>query len=716
MIGQTIGNKTTIRRANWPAVALGLLLALALVGGGALPASGSIPDMPMGFAGTVSTLTPAEPVPAGILVRAYVDNQFAAEVTTTAGGVYDNLLVRGKTNQLVTFTVAGVQAHQTIKWSSGVLKTDYDLTIDALPPMTFSGTVSTLTPAEPVPAGILVRAYVDNQLRAEVTTTAGGQYENLVVSGPGGTVTFRVAGVQAHESTTWVMGEVKSDYNLTIDALPPMTFSGTVSTLSPEEPVPAGILVQAYVDNQLRAGVKTTAGGQYQNLQVPGPGVTVTFRVAGVQAYQSTDWVMDEVKSDYDLTIDALPVSYYGLTMAVNPAGTGEAEDLTDASPYAEGVDVSIRAKAAVGYRFVNWTAPAGSFGDANARQTTFTMPDQDVTVTANFAEGYTLIMAVEPPGTGTAADLTGHSAYDVGDQVSIVAEAAEGYRFVNWTAPAGSFADANAGQTTFTMPAQDVTVTANFAEAYTLTMAVSPADTGTAQDLTADSPYHQGDQVSITAQPADGYRFVNWTAPAGSFGNASAANTTFTMPDQNVTATANFEEEPDTNEFTLTMAAEPLVGGTLNPPVGTHLIEEGQTVTIQVVAPASGYQFLYWMSSPGVTFSNANAPSTSFTMPGNDLTVTAIFAQATDPVEGGCFIATAAYGTPSAAEIDVLREFRDAVLLESALGSRFVDIYYRLSPPVADLISGSSFLRTVVRELLVDPAVWLVRATRGLW
>ena len=80
------------------------------------------------------------------------------------------------------------------------------------------------------------------------------------------------------------------------------------------------------------------------------------------------------------------------------------------------------------------------------------------------------------------------------------------------------------------------------------------------------------------------------------------------------------------------------------------------------------------------------------------------------------CFIATAAYGTPTAEEIDVLREFRDVVLLKSAAGSRFVALYYRFGPPAAEAISRSDLLRTLVRELVVDPVVRMARATGHLW
>jgi len=78
--------------------------------------------------------------------------------------------------------------------------------------------------------------------------------------------------------------------------------------------------------------------------------------------------------------------------------------------------------------------------------------------------------------------------------------------------------------------------------DTYELTMAANPAAGGTATDETGGSPYEEGADVDIKAVPADCYRFVNWSAPAGTFGNSTAAETTFTMPARDVTVTANFE------------------------------------------------------------------------------------------------------------------------------------------------------------------------------
>jgi Domain of unknown function (DUF4157)/Double-stranded DNA deaminase toxin A len=78
---------------------------------------------------------------------------------------------------------------------------------------------------------------------------------------------------------------------------------------------------------------------------------------------------------------------------------------------------------------------------------------------------------------------------------------------------------------------------------------------------------------------------------------------------------------------------------------------------------------------------------------------------------DSACFIATACYGTSRAPELEVLRKFRDEVLMKSAPGRWFVRSYYRASPPMAMWLWRHDRARTIVREGLITP---LVRTLKG--
>jgi len=85
-------------------------------------------------------------------------------------------------------------------------------------------------------------------------------------------------------------------------------------------------------------------------------------------------------------------------------------------------------------------------------------------------------------------------------------------------------------------------------------------------------------------------------------------------------------------------------------------------------------------------------------------------------PVDDFCFIATAAYGTSTAKEIDILRRFRDEYLRNSYLGNEFIKFYYKNSPPIAEFISEYEILRVIVREGFVEPAVKVVELAEDYW
>jgi hypothetical protein len=75
----------------------------------------------------------------------------------------------------------------------------------------------------------------------------------------------------------------------------------------------------------------------------------------------------------------------------------------------------------------------------------------------------------------------------------------------------------------------------------------------------------------------------------------------------------------------------------------------------------------------------------------------------------GGCFIATAAFGSPLAPEVQILRSFRDRYLMTSAPGRMLVAVYYRLSPPAAALIREHPALRAATR-IALRPVIWGAR------
>ena len=153
-------------------------------------------------------------------------------------------------------------------------------------------------------------------------------------------------------------------------------------------------------------------------------------------------------------------------------------------------------------------------------------------------------------------------------------------------------------------------------------------------------------------------------------------------------------------SEYDLTISST--TGGCVTTPgEGTFTYYAGTIVNL-VAEPEEDYEFINWTGDVDTT-ADVEAPQTTITM-NNNYEITANFAEVS-AFPPSCFIATAAYGTPIAEEIQILRDFRDEYLLTNPVGQALVDFYYKVSPPMAEFITDHPSLKQLVRAGLV-PAV----------
>ena len=79
-----------------------------------------------------------------------------------------------------------------------------------------------------------------------------------------------------------------------------------------------------------------------------------------------------------------------------------------------------------------------------------------------------------------------------------------------------------------------------------------------------------------------------------------------------------------------------------------------------------------------------------------------AVATQESEKKGGGCLIATAAYGSEMAPQVQLLREIRDNQLMNTESGKSFMsgfnDLYYSFSPTIADMQRESPMFKEIVK------------------
>lgn len=344
-------------------------------------------------------------------------------------------------------------------------------------------------------------------------------------------------------------------------------------------------------------------------------------------------WALAQ-NDDYNPTLPGDPTNptdlvNYRVEVELGTAGAGT---VTGAGTYKNGTNVSIKATAKTGYKFLYWTKYGVDGVYSTAPSFTYTVASEDASFVAVFESAKTVTVQTNLPGAGTVS--SGWTLFS-GQTVVVSTVPNKDYVFQYWQLGEEETPINYDLSFVYTMGDQSVTLTAVYVYQPSEYQPTLPGDPGEADKmvqyavelesnyaeagtLTGAGRYEYGTEVTVRATVDDTYRFRHWTKGGEVYSDAMAFVYTVTTEDVRFVAVYDSLGLPPT--YPLTIAASPEGSCTFS--IDTHqLLQKDASFTV-TATPKAHHEFQGWYVDDRKVGSNLTYTGT---MPAEALTLTAV-------------------------------------------------------------------------------------------
>ena len=410
----------------------------------------------------------------------------------------------------------------------------------------YSGTANTVTTSEVKASGKLQGVSIVNS-RPGAAAPMVGDVLSLVLSPESATATYQWkagdADISGATAATYTVDESVVGKTLTVTATGTANYTGSSVTSA----------ATAAVEAKKTQYTVTVTGGLGGGNYVEGSTVTITANEPA-EGQEFSQWKVTagtvtlasatSATTTFTMPGEAVTVEAEYKASTPTPTKYSVTVNGTVQGSYEAGTAVTVNFTAPEGKTFKEWTISGAELTFTTGNKTTanivFTMPAANVTLTPNYEGEAPVPVKYSVTVNGTVQD-----SYEAGTAVTVNFTAPEGKTFKEWTISGAELTfttgDKSTPNITFTMPAANVSLTPTYQDD------TPPAPTTYAVTVTGGTgsgDYAKGATVTITANaPAEGQEFSQWKVTAGTvtLASATSATTTFAMPAESVSVTAEY-------------------------------------------------------------------------------------------------------------------------------------------------------------------------------